>query len=138
MLRTYSELIKLPDFKSRFDYLKLSGGIVGKETFGSDRWINQLFYSSSEWKTIRRTVILRDSGCDLGLPGFDIYGRVIIHHMNPVSQEDILAHTELLIDPEYLICVSIDTHNALHYGDDRLLVRSIPERKKNDTCPWKR
>ena len=135
-MRTYRELIALPTFEERFRYLQLSGS-VGKETFGFERYLNQRFYSSAEWKRIRREVILRDNGCDLGIPDRVIYGKVYIHHMNPVSREDILLQSELLLNPEYLICVSHETHNAIHYGDENLLVKVPPERKPNDTCPWK-
>ena len=136
MRNTYSELAKLPTFEERFRYLRLGGG-VGKETFGFDRYLNQRFYSSAEWKRIRRDVIIRDNGCDLGIPGRMIGGRILIHHMNPVSREDILAATDALINPEYLVCVSHKTHNAIHYGDESLLTVIPPERKPNDTCPWK-
>lgn len=135
-MKTYRELIALPTFDERFRYLQLSGS-VGKETFGFERYLNQRFYSSAEWKRIRREVILRDNGCDLGIPDRVIYGKVYIHHMNPVSREGILSQSELLLNPEYLICVSHETHNAIHYGDENLLVTVPPERKPNDTCPWK-
>ena len=136
-MRTYSELVRLPTFEERFRYLCLSGS-VGKETFGFERYLNQRFYRSAEWKRIRREVILRDNGCDLGIPDRVIYGKVHIHHMNPVSREDILAQSELLLNPEYLICVSHETHNAIHYGDENLLLTVPPERKPNDTCPWRK
>ena len=114
--RRYSELILLPTFKERFDYLRLDG-VVGEDTFGFDRYINQQFYHSWEWKRIRDHVILRDNGCDLGVDGYYIRGQVYIHHLNPIDAKDILRHSEMLIDPEYLICVSRETHNAIHYGD---------------------
>lgn len=136
-MRTYSELIKLLTFEERFRYLRLSGA-VGKETFGFDRYLNQRFYSSAEWKHVRDTVIVRDNGCDLGIADRVICGKVTIHHMNPLSREDILARREELLNPEYLICVSHNTHNAIHYGDESLLVSMPPERKPNDTCPWKK
>ena len=135
-MRTYSELLTLPTFEERFRYLRLSGG-VGKETFGFDRYLNQRFYSSAEWKRVRDAVIIRDNGCDLGVTDCVIGGKVIIHHMNPVSREDVLSRSEDLLSPEYLICVSHNTHNAIHYGDESLLVVTPPERKPNDTCPWK-
>lgn len=135
-IRTYSELILLPSFQERYEYLKLDG-IVGEDTFGFDRYLNQQFYRSAEWKRIRDLVIVRDNGCDLGIDGYFIQGRVYIHHMNPISQKDIVSKTSLLIDPEYLICVSLDTHNAIHYGDEKLLRRDPIERRPNDTCPWK-
>lgn len=136
MMRTYNELIKLRFFKERFDYLKLNG-TVGKATFGFDRWLNQRFYHSAEWKHIRDHVIIRDNGCDLAIAGNDISGKILIHHMNPISIDDIEKRNNLLLDPEYLICVSHNTHNAIHYGDHRLLISFPVERKMNDTCPWK-
>lgn len=136
IIRTYSELILLPSFQERYEYLKLDG-IVGEDTFGFDRYLNQQFYRSAEWKRIRDLVIVRDNGCDLGIDGYFIQGRVYIHHMNPIRQKDIISKTSLLIDPEYLICVSHDTHNAIHYGDEKLLRRDPIERRPNDTCPWK-
>ena len=136
-MRTYSELIVLPTFKERFEYLRLDGE-VGKETFGFDRWMNQLFYRSEEWKAIRRMIILRDNGCDLGVKGLDIYGRVLIHHMNPITKDDVVNRTDLLMKPEYLITTSFTTHNAIHYGDESLLIEKITERSKNDTCPWRK
>lgn len=136
-MRTYRELIKLATFEERFRYLRLSGA-VGKETFGFDRYLNQRFYSSTEWKRVRDAVIMRDNGCDLGISDRVIGGKVTIHHMNPVSREDILVGSEELLDPEYLICVSHNTHNAIHYGDESLLIVTPPERKPHDTCPWKK
>lgn len=136
MIRTYSELITLPTFEERYRYLRL-GGEVGKDTFGFDRYLNQVFYSSKEWKRIRRDIIIRDLGCDLGVEGFEIYGRIIVHHMNPITKEDILRRSKFLTDPEYLICTSHNTHEAITYGDESLLVVAPIERTKNDTCPWK-
>ena len=136
-IKTYSELITLPTFEERFKYLQIKG-FVGKETFGFDRYINQRFYRSQEWKHIRNQVILRDKGCDLGIRDRIICGRVVIHHMNPVSIEDIQNGTDFLLDPEYLICTTHDTHNAIHYGDESLLLKDIVERRPGDTCPWKR
>lgn len=136
MIRTYSELITLPTFEERYRYLRL-GGEVGKDTFGFDRYLNQVFYSSKEWKQIRRDIIIRDLGCDLGVEGFEIYGRIIVHHMNPITKEDILRRSKFLTDPEYLICTSHNTHEAITYGDESLLVVAPIERTKNDTCPWK-
>lgn len=137
-MRTYSELSKLQTFEERFRYLELKG-MVGQETFGYDRWLNQRFYRSPEWKHVRDLVILRDNGCDLGIDDRSIYGRVLIHHMNPIRQQDITGLTEILMDPEYLITVSHETHNAIHYGDESLIVPSEPvERSPFDTCPWKR
>ena len=135
-IRTYSELIQLPTFEERFDYLRL-GGVVGKDTFGFDRYLNQQFYRSSEWKRIRNQVIVRDNGCDLGIDECEIHGRVLIHHMNPISIEDLQHMSDLLMNPEYLICVSHRTHNAIHYGDESLIVTTPIERSQNDTCPWR-
>ena len=135
-IRTYSELIQLPTFKERFDYLRLDG-VVGKDTFGFDRYLNQQFYRSSEWKRIRNQVIVRDNGCDLGIDEYEIHGRILIHHMNPISIEDLQYMSDLLMNPEYLICVSHRTHNAIHYGDESLIVTAPIERSQNDTCPWR-
>lgn len=137
MIRTYSELVSLPSFKERYEYLRLNGS-VGLDTFGFDRYLNQEFYRSKEWKSIRDQVIIRDNGCDLGVDGYEIYGRIVIHHMNPILQADILNRTQLLLDPDYLICTTHATHNAIHYGDEELLPREPVERTRNDTCPWKR
>ena len=136
-MRTYKELIKMPTFEERFRYMKLNGR-VGEETFGFDRYLNQIFYNSREWKRIRQEVIVRDGGCDLGLEDCPIFGRVLIHHMNPISVKDIVERSDLLLNPNYLICMSKDTHNAIHYGDERILETRKPiVRKPNDTCPWK-
>ena len=135
-IRTYSELIQLPTFEERFDYLRLDG-VVGKDTFGFDRYLNQQFYRSSEWKRIRNQVIVRDNGCDLGIDDYEIHGRILIHHMNPISIEDLQYMSDLLMNPEYLICVSHRTHNAIHYGDESLIVTTPIERSQNDTCPWR-
>lgn len=138
MIRTYSELIKLDSFIERYRYLKLSGK-VGEDTFGFDRWLNQKFYKSPEYRKVRREVILRDNGCDLGDPEFEIAGRVIIHHMNPITQTDILERSDFALDPEYMICVSHGTHNAIHYGDEsKLPINDIVIRRPNDQAPWKR
>jgi len=135
-IRTYSELIKLDTFEERFEYLKVNGK-VGEDTFGFDRYLNQVFYRSKEWKHIRDQIIFRDNGCDLGVEGYDIYGKIIIHHMNPIVIDDIRHNSEFLLDPEYLICTTLSTHNAIHYGDYNLIDSSPIERKLNDTCPWK-
>ena len=135
-LRCYRELIRLKTFDERFEYLKLKG-IVGEATFGYDRYLNQLLYTSGEWRRIRRDIILRDNGCDLAVEGYDILDMIIVHHMNPISVEDLIDFSEDVINPEYLICVSHDTHNAIHYGDKSLLTREPIERKPGDTCPWK-
>ena len=136
MIRTYSELIQYSTFEDRFKYLSLKGQ-VGEETYGFDRWINQQFYKSREWKQIRNLIIVRDSGCDLGIPGREIGDRIIIHHMNPILLKDITDSTSYLLDPEYLICVSHNTHEAIHYGDESLLTTEPVERRPNDTCPWR-
>lgn len=136
-IRSYSELVLLPSFEERFEYLKL-GGKVGVDTFGFDRYQNQAFYNSREWRLVRDKVIIRDNGCDLGIFDREIGGRIIIHHMNPITVEDIRLATDILLNPEFLICVSHDTHNAIHYGDSELLPKPPIERKPNDTCPWKR
>ena len=136
-IRTYSELMRLPTFEERFRYLKLDG-LVGKDTFGFDRYLNQEFYRSKEWKEVRDFVIVRDNGCDLGVDGYEIVGRIYIHHMNPITVNDIVHSSDFLLNPDYLVCVSHNTHNAVHYGDEGLLVTAPVERRKNDTCPWKR
>ena len=135
-IKTYSELITLPTFEERFEYLRLDG-TVGESTFGFDRYLNKIFYRSQKWKDIRDWVIIRDNGCDLGVEGFEIYGRIIIHHMNPISLQDLERESDLLLNPEYLICTVHNTHNAIHYGDAGLLLTAPIERSKNDTCPWK-
>lgn len=138
MIRTYTELSKLKTFEERFEYLRLDGQ-VGKETFGFDRIFNQTFYRSVEWRRVRDQVIIRDCGCDLGVPGHEIYGqRILIHHMNPISLEDLERRSEILMNPEYLITTIHNTHQAIHYGDVDLLIKLPRERTKNDTCPWKR
>lgn len=134
-IRTYSELITFPTFEERYRYLRL-GGKVGKETFGFDRYINQRFYKSKEWLSIRDKVILRDNGCDLGIPGREIYDRILIHHMNPITQDDILQRSDYLLNPEYLICTIKNTHDAIHFSDESLLITVPAERYENDTCPW--
>lgn len=136
-IKCYSELILLPTFQARYQYLRLNGE-VGKETFGFDRYMNQFFYRSPEWRRVRDFIISRDEGCDLGIPGREIFGRVIIHHMNPIRPEDIRNRSELLLNPEYLITTIHDTHLAIHYGDEHLLLQEPVERRPNDTCPWKR
>lgn len=135
-MKTYTDLVKMDSFEERFRYLKLNGQ-VGKETFGFDRYVNQIFYRSPEWKSVRDFVIVRDKGCDLGSPDHEIHGRILIHHMNPISLEDIVTRSDLLLNPEYLISVSHLTHNAIHYGDESLLPQDPIERKPFDTCPWK-
>ena len=135
-IRTYSELITLSTFEERYKYLQLSSSI-GEETFGFDRYLNQNFYRSKEWKRIRDFVIIRDNGCDLGVEDRIIHGKIIIHHMNPIRTKDIQDVSDYLLNPEYLICTTHQTHNAIHYGDANLLVRNPIERTANDTCPWR-
>lgn len=136
-IRTYSELIALPTFEERFRYLQL-GGKVGEDTFGHDRYLNQMFYTSDEWRRIRRDVIVRDNGCDLGIQDREIHGLIIIHHMNPITIEDIINRSEFLLNPEYLISTVKNTHDAIHFSDERILITDPIERRPNDTCPWKR
>lgn len=135
--RTYSELISIPTFEERYRYLKLNG-VIGEDTFGYDRYLNQLFYRSKEWRKVRNEVLLRDNGFDLACDGYNIPGKVLIHHMNPITLKDIQQRNDEILNPEYLICVSMDTHNAIHYGDDsRILTVEPIVRTRNDTCPWR-
>lgn len=136
-IRTYSELSKLKTFDERFKYLVLNGR-VGADTFGWDRWLNQKFYKSDQWMRIRDQVIVRDEGCDLGVPGYEIRDKILIHHINPVTLDDIVNDSLDVFNPEYLICVSHKTHNAIHYGHkgDKLYPELV-ERSPNDTCPWR-
>ena len=137
-IKTYSELCKFQTFEDRFQYLRLDG-VVGKETFGFDRYLNQMFYQRDpRWKRVRDYVIIRDNGCDLGVEGYEIHGRILVHHMNPVTIDDLLRDSEYLLDPEFLISTIHNTHNAIHYGDENLLVLPPVERSPNDTCPWRR
>lgn len=136
-IRTYSELITLPTFEERFKYLKLNGK-VGEETFGFDRYLNQIFYKSYVWLKVRDSVIIRDCGCDLGISGREIYGKILVHHMNPIEDKDLINKNNIILDPEYLICTTKNTHDAIHYGDTDLLFTDPIIRSKNDTCPWKR
>lgn len=137
-IRTYKELSEITTFEDRFNYLRLDGQ-VGKDTFGFDRIFNQRFYRSREWRACRDFVILRDNGCDLGIEGHEIRGQnILIHHLNPISLEDIENRSDILLDPEYLITTTHNTHNAIHYGDEKLLITSPTERSRNDTCPWKK
>ena len=136
-LRTYTELNKLKTFEERFEYLKLDN-VVGEETFGFDRWLNQQFYKSKEWRRIRDSVIARDCGCDLGAPDHEIIDeRILIHHINPITKEDIINNTDFLLNPEYLITTINNTHQAIHYGNDEMLVKAPVTRYKNDQCPWR-
>lgn len=136
-IRTYSELIQFATFEDRYNYLRLFGTVAG-ETFGFDRYLNQEFYKSKEWKRVRNEVIARDNGCDLGVLGREISGNIYIHHMNPLSVEDIESASDYLLNPEYLISVSLETHNAIHYGNKKQIKRNnVIIRTPNDTCPWK-
>lgn len=135
-LKCYSELILLPTFEERFEYLKLDGQ-VGIETFGYERYVNQMFYNSPEWRRLRNEIVVRDNGCDLGVDGYEIFGKVIIHHINPITVDDIINRSDLLMNPEFLITTVMDTHNAIHYGDINQLPKTPIERSPNDTCPWK-
>ena len=136
-IRCYSELMSYQTFDERFNYLKL-GGEVGRDTFGFDRWLNQIFYNDAEWKRIREKVIIRDNGCDLGIQDHPITSRILIHHMNPITKDDVLNRNPDILNPEYLITTMHDTHNAIHYGDERYLRRfQVIERRPNDTIPWR-
>lgn len=135
-MRTYRELSRLKTFDERFEYLKLNG-FVGEETFGYDRYLNQMLYKSPEWRSLRRDIIIRDNGCDLGLEGYDIQGMIIVHHMNPIGVDDLKTFSGDVVNPEYLICVSSLTHKAIHYSDKSLIPQMPVERRPGDTCPWK-
>lgn len=137
IIRTYSELITLPTFEERFRYLKL-GGRVGVETFGYDRYLNQIFYKDDEWLSTRDKVIIRDNGCDLGMPDREIMTRILVHHINPITKEDILMRRRCLFDLDNLICTLKSTHDAIHYGDESILILAPRMRTKNDTCPWRK
>lgn len=134
--RSYSELIQLRTFEERFEYLKLNG-VLGSATFGFDRYINQAFYKSKEWRDVRRHVIIRDQSCDLGIEDRSICKGVVIHHMNPFTVDDVKDDWAYILDPEFLICTALSTHNAIHFGDEDSLVQIPKERRKGDTCPWK-
>lgn len=135
-IKCYSELITLPTFEERFNYLKLNG-TVGKDTFGYDRYLNQILYKSQKWLSTRDIVIIRDNGCDLACEGYEIRGRILIHHINPITVEDILNENPIIFDPENLISTIHNTHNAIHYGDESLIIKGPIERTKNDTIPWR-
>ena len=137
MIKTYSELITFPTYEERFRYLQLKGA-VGKDTFGYDRYLNQILYNSQEWKRFRDKIIIRDNGCDLACEGYDIHGRILVHHINPIRVDDVVNRNPIVFDPENVVCVTHNTHNAIHYGDESLLILAPVERTKNDTCPWKR
>lgn len=136
MIRNYQELKKLKTFEERYYYLQLSG-VVGESTFGYDRYLNQLLYNSKRWHLLRDNIIIRDEGCDLGVKDYEIYDRIIVHHMNPITIEDVQLERDVVYNPLFLICTSLNTHNAIHYGDESLLPKPPTERKKNDTCPWR-
>lgn len=137
IIRSYSELSKLTTYQERYAYLKLNGK-VGRDTFGFDRYLNQAFYMSEEWKRARREVIARDNGRDLGVLGYDIVDLIIVHHMNKITMDDIINRSPYLLDPEYLISTSLDTHNAIHFGKNKIIEPTIVTRFKNDMCPWKK
>lgn len=137
IIRTYTELMKLATFEERYKYLKLVAK-VGEETFGFERYLNQQFYHSQEWKSLRSQIIIRDNACDLGVPGREMDKGIIIHHMNPITKDDLIHQSDFLLNPEYLISVSKKTHAAIHYGDDKMLFGEMVERSKDDTCPWRR
>lgn len=135
-MRTYRELIRLKSFEERYEYLRI-GGLIGESTFGFERYLNQALYTSQKWRNLRNQIIVRDNGCDLAFEGREIPGHIIIHHMNPITREQLQDPDESIFDPEYLICVSQNTHNAIHYGDKNLLAKDYVPRRPNDTCPWK-
>ena len=135
-IKTYSELLTFSTFEDRYEYLRLNGS-VGEETFGFDRYFNQKFYRSKEWKNAKDKIVIRDHGCDLGIDGYEIWGKIYIHHMNPITLQDLENQSDFLLNPEYLICTTLSTHNAIHYGDKSLLPQEMVERQPNDTCPWK-
>lgn len=137
MIRTYSELITIPSYIERYRYLKLDG-LVGEDTFGFDRWLNQYLYKTKDWRQLRNYVINRDLGCDLAWPELEIVGPIIVHHLNPITKEDILDRSPFVYDPDYLVSVAALTHKAIHYGDESLLMADPIERKPNDTCPWRK
>ena len=135
-IRTYSEIITLKTYEERFDYLKI-GGQVGLETFGYDRYLNQILYNTKQWKKFRREIIIRDNACDLACEGYEINYRILVHHINPITVEDIINRSPMIFDPENAITTTHRTHNAIHYGDKNLLVLQPMERTPNDTCPWR-
>lgn len=136
MERCYSDVIQLPTFKERYEYLRL-GGIIGQDTFGANRYLNQKFYNSPEWKKVKRDIIIRDEGRDLAMEGYELHGTIYIHHINPITPEDLYSISSLVLNPENLICVSKATHEAIHFGDASLLPKLPIERTPNDMCPWK-
>ena len=138
-IKTYSELILLPTFEERYQYLRI-GGKIGESTFGFDRYLYENFLKTDEWLSLRDYVIVRDNGCDLAMPDREIKGksRILVHHMNPVTKDDVLRRTKYLLDPKYLICTIKNTHDAIHYGNEDILIKAPIERTRNDTCPWRR
>lgn len=136
-IKTYSEMLSLPTFIERFEYLRI-GGQVGDATFGYDRYLNQILYRTPEWKRFRRDIIIRDMGFDLACDDREIVGKILVHHINPLTIDDVSNLDPKIFDPENVVCVSLDTHNAIHYGDESLLMKEPVVRTKNDTCPWKR
>lgn len=137
-LKTYSEIKRLTTFEERYNYLRLNGQ-VGVSTFGHDRYLNQMLYHNSKrWRSVRDEVIIRDDGCDLGIPDRQIYDKILIHHMNPITITDIEESNDDIFNPEYLICCCLNTHNAIHFGDASLLIREPVVRRANDTCPWRK
>ena len=136
-IRTYKELVSIDNYLDRYEYLKL-GGTVGQETFGFERYLNQKFYRTDEWRKVRDYVIVRDNGCDMAFDGREIHSRILIHHLNPVMPNDILERESWILDPEFLVCVCKQTHDAIHYGDESLLLLDPVIRTKNDTCPWRK
>lgn len=137
IIKCYSELITIPTYEGRFEYLRLDG-TVGKETFGFDRYLNQQFYNSYEYRKFRRDMVIRDMGCDMAMEGYPLGDGFFLHHINPIAPEDILnRNIRILLDPENTVCVTFRTHNAIHYGDSKLLITDPIERKPNDTCPWR-
>lgn len=135
-LRCYRELKRLPTFQERYEYLRI-GGMVGESTFGFERYLNQMLYNSAAWRKVRDQVIIRDNGCDLGIEGFQIHDHILVHHMNPITVQQVEESAAEIFDPEFLICCSYQTHNAIHYGDKELLPQLPIERQPNDMCPWK-
>ena len=135
-IKTYSECMQLPTFLERFRYLQI-GGYVGKETFGYDRYLNQILYRTPEWKRFRRDMILRDNGCDLACEGYEIHGNILVHHINPITVEDVINRNPCIFDPNNVICTSLNTHNAIHYSDESILITEPVVRTPYDTCPWK-
>lgn len=136
IIKSYSKMLTFPTLEERFRYLELKGS-VGKDTFGYDRYLNQILYHSGEWKSFRNDIIIRDNGCDLACEGHEIHKRILVHHINPITVEDVLNRSPMVFDPENVVCVSHITHNAIHYGDENLLITAPVERSQNDTCPWR-